>query len=112
MITTTKTAAGKIEALRAYVDGRSAAVLLQHRVTGEVLKIDSNSLFAGISAGMVMAAEIVGRREPMDAALFEGAMVSGIKAAAEAFVERTEDEWDEWAAEAAEAVRTEGRDDA
>lgn len=111
MITTTEKACTKLEEMFTHVDSFGADVSLQNGITGEVIKVDSASLFAGMQAGLIMATSIIEQRKP-DEAYYDRALITGIETASKLFVRRIERKWDEKAAAIAEQIKQEEQDNA
>lgn len=111
MITTTEKACMKLEEMFAHVDHFGADVALENAITGEVVKVDSAALFAGMQAGLIMASSIIEQRKT-DEAYYDRALIAGINTASKQYVRRTERKWDEKAAEIAEKIKQEEQDNA
>lgn len=109
MITTTKTISERNSKLFAQLEKFGADVELHDLVSGECVKPDAASMFAGMQAGLVMASGLAEIKKPTEQDIF-AVMFSGIKTAATLFIRRKEHEWDKMAEECAKEA--EGSDNA
>ena len=108
---TTKALEERTKELFALIDTFGADVDLKNAVTGECVKPDAASMFAGMQAGLVVASGLADMKKPTKQDYF-AAMLSGIETAAKLFIRRKEREWDKMAEECAQQIKAEGREDA
>lgn len=112
MMTNTKKAKERITDAFALLDCVGADVAIVNADTGETIKLDSTALFAGLQAGLVLAAAII--EEPKLTEQRQMAAVTGsIKQASAIYLRRKDSKHDEVAARvAAMHAEAEGREDA
>lgn len=112
MITNTKKAKERIKDTFALLDCVGADVAIVNADTGETIKLDSTALFAGLQAGLALAAAII--EEPKLTEQRQMAAVTGsIKQAGAIYLRRKDSKHDEVAARvAAMHAEAEGCEDA
>lgn len=111
-MTNTKKAKERITDTFALLDCVGADVAIVNADTGETIKLDSTALFAGLQAGLVLAAAII--EEPKLTEQRQMAAVTGsIKQAGAIYLRHKDSKHDEVAARvAAMHAEAEGREDA
>ncbi len=111
MITTTKAATEKLEAAFAAFDSVGADIELHHAVTGECIKPDTTSLFAGIQAGLVLASGLIDNPKLTEQTK-TASVLAGIETATKIYMRRKEKQWDAMAEEVAAQQADGGCEDA